>query len=230
MDIPVRLWTDSSAAIGICSRQGLGNVRHLDTYTLWVQQAVRNGRIHLKKVKGEANPADVFTKHSLTRDKLRSLTELFDCYFRDGRAEAAPLLRRSKTTGNKISEADGDVMAVCDANQWAEGILNPGSEDTADQPCMPHLIYDQDVIEAKYPSLRAPAQLDVDDAQQDAWDHIYQKGLREAQDIAADMRSLGRMKYARHRPTASATKEPEGSSEMKTSVLRSPGVHTGVAV
>ena len=26
-----RVWTDSSAAIGICKRQGLGKLRHLDT-------------------------------------------------------------------------------------------------------------------------------------------------------------------------------------------------------
>ncbi len=31
----LRVWTDSSAAIGICSRQGLDKLRHLDTHTLW---------------------------------------------------------------------------------------------------------------------------------------------------------------------------------------------------
>ena len=31
---PLRVWTDSSAAIGICSRQGLGKMRRLDTHTL----------------------------------------------------------------------------------------------------------------------------------------------------------------------------------------------------
>ena len=52
MDLPLRLWTDSSAAIGICSRQGLGKLRHLDTHTLWVQQAVRTRRIELNKILG----------------------------------------------------------------------------------------------------------------------------------------------------------------------------------
>ena len=27
--LPLRPWTDSSAAVGICSRQGLGKLRHL---------------------------------------------------------------------------------------------------------------------------------------------------------------------------------------------------------
>ena len=50
--VPLRVWTDSSAAIGICSRQGLGKMRHLDTHTLWIQQAVRSKRIDLRKVLG----------------------------------------------------------------------------------------------------------------------------------------------------------------------------------
>ena len=90
LDVPLRLWTDSSAAIGICSRQGLGKLRHIDTHTLWVQQAVRSRRLDIKKVLGEENPADLLTKHSLPKDRLDKLVELFDCQFRDGRAEAAP--------------------------------------------------------------------------------------------------------------------------------------------
>ena len=45
IELPLRVWTDSSAAIGICSRQGLGKLRHLDTHTLWIQQAVRTKRV-----------------------------------------------------------------------------------------------------------------------------------------------------------------------------------------
>ena len=33
LEVPVRVWTDSSAAIGVCSRQGLGKLRHIDTHT-----------------------------------------------------------------------------------------------------------------------------------------------------------------------------------------------------
>ena len=39
--VPVRVWTDSSAAMGICQRQGLGKLRHVETHTLWVQEKVR---------------------------------------------------------------------------------------------------------------------------------------------------------------------------------------------
>ena len=41
--IPTRVWTDSSAAMGICGRQGLGKLRHIECHTLWVQQRLRQG-------------------------------------------------------------------------------------------------------------------------------------------------------------------------------------------
>ena len=61
-NLPVEVWTDSSAAIGVVGRQGLGRLRHLDTHSLWVQQAVRSKRIVVRKVRGDDNVADLFTK------------------------------------------------------------------------------------------------------------------------------------------------------------------------
>ena len=37
LELLVRVWTDSSAAMGICARRGLGQLRHIATHTLWVQ-------------------------------------------------------------------------------------------------------------------------------------------------------------------------------------------------
>ena len=65
-----RVWTDSSAAIGICNRARLGKLRHVQTHTLWVQERVRNGEIELRKIKGEANPDDLFPKFIGSRDKI----------------------------------------------------------------------------------------------------------------------------------------------------------------
>ena len=58
-----QLFADSSAAIGVCNRKGLGKVRHLDTNLLWVQDRVGRGDIKVQKVHGEKNPADALTKH-----------------------------------------------------------------------------------------------------------------------------------------------------------------------
>ena len=77
----LQIWTDSSAAIGIASRQGLGKLRHLDTHTLWLQHALRANWFSLRKISGEVNPADLFTKHALSSDRLCRLVKLFDGQF-----------------------------------------------------------------------------------------------------------------------------------------------------
>ena len=35
INVPLKVWTASSAAIGICSRQGLGTMLHLDTHSVY---------------------------------------------------------------------------------------------------------------------------------------------------------------------------------------------------
>ena len=55
--------SDSSAAIGISSRQGLGKVRHLNVQYLWIQDRLKRGDVGIKKVLGTENPSDIFTKN-----------------------------------------------------------------------------------------------------------------------------------------------------------------------
>ena len=65
----IRLHTDANAAIGIASRRGLGKVRHIQAQELWLQEEVRHGRVDIRKVSGQNNPADMLTKH-INRDTL----------------------------------------------------------------------------------------------------------------------------------------------------------------
>ena len=95
MNVRVRVWTDSSAAVGICGRSGLGKLRHVQTHTLWVQERVKSGAIELRKVNGLVNPADLFTKHLQSRERVDQLVKLFNCEYRDGRAASAPQLRKN---------------------------------------------------------------------------------------------------------------------------------------
>ncbi len=180
--LPLRLWTDSSAAIGICSRQGLGKLRHLDTHTLWVQQAVREKRVDLRKIDGEANPADIVTKHFCSRDKLSHLVSLFGCKYMVGRSEAAPLVRQGASTRVTIGEAvrsKGEMIAEV---QTSEAII-------------PHLVYTDEELDKMYPPMEAP-----DDpydettkcAQADTHDGILQAGLRRAAEIAGEAAIHGR--------------------------------------
>ena len=111
MDVKVRVWTDSSAAMGICGRSGLGKLRHVQTHTLWVQERVKSGAIELRKVNGLVNPADLFSKCLSSRERIDQLVELFNCEYRDGRASTAPALRKTKTAPEAQAMTVGTVKA-----------------------------------------------------------------------------------------------------------------------
>jgi len=175
--VPLRVWTDSSAAIGICSRQGLGKMRHIDTHLLWIQQAVRSRRVDLRKIAGDNNPADLYTKHLASRDKVGQLVALMGCRYRTGRAETAPLTRRTGSGKKVIAEADA----------WS---LETVGETEAR---MPHLDMDQDDLDRRHPTLSVPH--DVDDGHEDlwdSWDKILQRGLEIVADIQNRMSTEGR--------------------------------------
>jgi len=86
-----RVHTDSSAAVGITTRQGLGKLRHIRVQYLWVQDVIKEKRLGVQKVPGVDNPSDVLTKHLDASTMSRHLTTLG---FNDakGRAHTAPTL------------------------------------------------------------------------------------------------------------------------------------------
>ena len=119
--LPVRVWTDSSPTIGFCGRQGLGKLRHVDTKSVWVQQKVRDGSLEIRKVRGEANPADIFTKHLSSEVRVAELLRLFGCRFACGRAEGALQLRREagvNHAGVLAVEAEESADTICQ-DGWA---------------------------------------------------------------------------------------------------------------
>ena len=58
----VKVRSDSSAAIGISNRLGLGTMRHLSVRHLWVQDKVKNKEIQLEKQDGKKNAANLGTE------------------------------------------------------------------------------------------------------------------------------------------------------------------------
>ena len=71
-----------------------------------IQHAVRTGRIDLRKVAGEQNPADLLTKHSIGRQRLESLIALYGCKYLEGRAATAPLTRTGESSRPTMAQAD----------------------------------------------------------------------------------------------------------------------------
>ncbi len=173
LELPLRVWTDSSAAVGICSRQGLGGQRHIATHSLWVQQALREHRFTLHKVSGEVNPADVFTKHMASRERLSQLMRLFGCKFLGGRATSAPAMRDG--AGLKTTMAAHPDLQAC-----------------TDEAVVPHLQGDAHVA-AHYPPL---VPLDDGPADQDMWqaDGLMERGYSIAREIMDRAATHGRVR------------------------------------
>ena len=189
VSVPLRVWTDSSAALGICSRQGLGKLRHIDTHTLWVQQAVRSKRIDLKKVLGEENPADLFTKHSLSKERLDKLVNFFGCQFREGRAKSAPALRTGVGSKQTVAGADRPTAAVTEAVLGVEG-------SSRCEPWMPHVCLGSEELDLLYPSLEAVDELELNDLTRLEDEMLYGAGMQIVQTILDEMATSGRTRKA----------------------------------
>ena len=53
---------DSSSALSMAQRTGLGKAEHISVQHLWMQELVKAKRLKLTKVPGDVNPADLLTK------------------------------------------------------------------------------------------------------------------------------------------------------------------------
>ena len=87
----IKIYTDATAAIGICRRRGLGKVRHLAVADLWIQDKMRSKDFVLQKVLGKDNPADLLTKHLDDQIRTKRLSFL-NMSSESGRSESAPSL------------------------------------------------------------------------------------------------------------------------------------------
>ena len=76
--VPIRLYLDSSAALSIMSRTGLGKAKHLEIQHLWLQEAVRNNKLTVEKIPSETNSSG--TRH-LTSERSEMLMRLVNCFY-----------------------------------------------------------------------------------------------------------------------------------------------------
>ena len=174
-DLPLRLWTDSSAAVGICSRQGLGKLRHLECTSFWIQQRIRLGELEVRKIAGEENPADLYTKHLESKAKIEQLVNLFGGEFRDGRPAAAPQLRADPVAASMA----GVMTSVCGSEPGFALVL-------------PHLI-DPNDMDSMYEIVK------IDEGDNSEWT----QALRPAEELA-DPGPRGKLEFtpSSHRDAA----------------------------
>ena len=80
--VKIRLWTDSSVGKSVAMRRGLGKMRHVELKWLWLQDMVKEGRLEVRKIKGEENVADHLTKPKNRKD-VEELIKKYGGEFRD---------------------------------------------------------------------------------------------------------------------------------------------------
>ena len=85
-NMEVEVFVDSSAALGVVARKGCGKLRHVRVGQLWIQQLAEDEEVTYRKILGDNNPADLFTKH-LTRVRLDHLLDLISIRDEMGRAK-----------------------------------------------------------------------------------------------------------------------------------------------
>ena len=113
------LYADASAAIGVANREGLGRIPHLDTQSLWLQQALRKRRLGLGKVLGTENPSDLMTKHVGSK-LLGEHVRCMGCEFVGGRAELAPqVVQCTEDVIDLVEEESSGLMTTSTTEQLA---------------------------------------------------------------------------------------------------------------
>ena len=86
-------------------------------------------RVDVREVLGDENPADLLTKHGLSRERLDKLVKLHGCSYRGGRSEIAPLARTDKTDRVTMANADKTVGTVdkVSSSERLERVCHGGS-------------------------------------------------------------------------------------------------------
>ena len=76
----LRLHLDSSAALSLVHKAGLGKAKHVELQHLWLQDAVKQKRLTALKVNTEWNPGDLMTKN-LSEEKILRMTKLMGYHY-----------------------------------------------------------------------------------------------------------------------------------------------------
>ena len=74
--LSICLEIDAKATVGIVSRQGLGKLKHVEVHDLWLQEAIKRGRLTVKKIPRAINTADLLASPSKSEDIIKFMDEM----------------------------------------------------------------------------------------------------------------------------------------------------------
>ena len=94
MGVPVTVMirTDASAAKSMATKKGMGRVRHIEGWEMWVHDKLAKKELEIIRVRGEDNLADVLTKH-VSRERLDMMIQSMGYERRGGRHETCPAVK-----------------------------------------------------------------------------------------------------------------------------------------
>ena len=96
------LTCDATAELGVSKRSGVGQIRHLHTPLLWVQERVRAKELLVYKVPGKENVADMGTKY-LPGIEIASWMQYLNFEFRKGLGDMKQAVIHSVLCGTLIA-------------------------------------------------------------------------------------------------------------------------------
>ena len=118
-EVQIRLNLDATAAKGILERQGIAKIRHIDVNVLWLQDQCAKKLVPLVKVAGEANLADLMTKH-LVRLVMSRHLKCMNLTYMIGRAGKAAQLHGVAVAPPKPGVANVRGSRWTGGDYWSE--------------------------------------------------------------------------------------------------------------
>ena len=76
INVAIEIEIDAKATVGMVSRQGLGKMKHVEVHDLWIQGAIKRGRVSVKKIPRAINTADLLASPSKSEDIKKFMKEL----------------------------------------------------------------------------------------------------------------------------------------------------------
>ena len=107
IEVKLTVHADASAAKGIASRTGLGKVRRIEVYQLWIQENVATVEVDLRKIPGTENTEDALTSY-LDRNLIAWHMKHVGQEFAEGRHHLMPEVQKS---------TDHDMPVLCPAER-----------------------------------------------------------------------------------------------------------------
>ena len=147
----VRLWVDSSAAKSMSARIGLGKVRHMEVKFLWLQEAVKDKRIEVKKILGAHNPADALTKPKACSE-VAGLLRGVGVHIEDRRPRPVYCAMKKKPEKTPITK-----LTTTTPLQGRTEAYGPGAETCGEQYVLPTI----KPLTSEMPTMALPRFVDV---------------------------------------------------------------------